>query len=80
MPIAEASLTGTLRVIAVLAVVWFVLRMIANRRAKQVGSARWANPDGRTRGEVRIERDRKAGDSAKGHGPTVIDADYEEVK
>lgn len=70
---------STLRTILVLLIMWLVLRMWS--RARQGAAAqrpRWAPPDQRSKGEVRIERVDEAGQ----HRPPtqVEDADFEEIK
>jgi hypothetical protein len=78
----QASVTGTFRIIAVLILIWVVLRLLRNRFGG--GTTRkptnWAPPEQRPKGEVRIERIK---DPEKGstHKPgSVTDADFEEVK
>lgn len=67
----EASFTGTLRVILILLVLLWVVRLLARGRA-----AREARGPQRPVGDVRIE------DARKGQEPggRIVDADYEEIK
>lgn len=79
----EASFTGTLRVIAILLLVWFVLRML--RRVQGPGAKggfRSAPREDRPVGDVRIENLKSASreDKDQGGGPPITDADYEELK
>ncbi|MBL0127273.1 MAG: hypothetical protein IPP83_07385 [Flavobacteriales bacterium] len=76
MSFSEASFTGTLRTIAVLVILWWVLRLILRSNAKgPVGPQQPQRP----KGDVRIEpvpgnpRDRK-------DDLDIIDADFEEIK
>lgn len=78
----EASLTGTLRIIAVLILIWAVLRLIRNRSAAQgpPKGTNWAAPSQRPKGDVRIERIKEP-DKGSSPGPgSITDADFEEVK
>ncbi len=78
----EASLTGTLRIIAVLILIWAVLRLIRNRSVAQgpPKGTKWAAPEQRPKGDVRIERIKEP-DKGSSAGPSSItDADFEEVK
>ncbi len=78
----QASLTGTLRIIAVLILIWGVLRMIRNRSAapRPPKGTNWAAPEQRPKGDVRIERI-NGPDKATSHDPGgITDADFEEVK
>jgi hypothetical protein len=76
------SAWGSLRVILVLLIVWQVLRIFSRvqqqRRGDQAGPHR-VSPDGRTKGEVRIERVDPASRSGQRTGP-VEDADFEEIR
>lgn len=77
----EASLTGTLRIIGILLLIWVVLRLLRNR----IGSGRtrdhhWSETDGRPKGEVRIEPAPGRKGTNSGSESQVSDADYEEVK
>ncbi|MCW5899089.1 MAG: hypothetical protein KIT10_07440 [Flavobacteriales bacterium] len=81
MTTIEASLTGTLRIIGILLLIWVVLRLLRNR----VGSGRkrdhrWSEPDGRPKGDVRIEPVPGRKGTNSGSEGQVSDADYEEVK
>lgn len=69
--ILEASFTGALRVILILLVLLWVVRLVARGRA-----ARQARGPQRPVGDVRIE------DARKGQGPGghIVDADFEEIK
>lgn len=82
METAEASVTGTLRIIALLILVWAVLRMIRNRRVRQRPPAqgRWAAEEQRSPGSVRIERADGNARNAAPQAPSVTDADFEEMK
>jgi hypothetical protein len=80
MHMAEASITGTLRIIGILLLVWFALRWIAGRRAQDVRGQHRARPRARAKGEVRIERVPRAAADERADAPVIIDADYEEVK
>ncbi|MBK7384397.1 MAG: hypothetical protein IPI81_13875 [Flavobacteriales bacterium] len=76
MSFSEASFTGTLRTIAVLVILWWVLRLILRSNAKgPVGP----QPPQRPKGDVRIE---PAQGNARGgaNDPDIIDADFEEIK
>lgn len=78
----QASVTGTLRIIAVLILIWVVLRLLRNRfgGGNKRKPTNWAPPEQRPKGEVRIERIK---DPEKGGNPkpgSVTDADFEEVK
>jgi len=78
----EASVTGTLRIIAVLIMVWAVLRLIMNRSnaAKARKSTNWTATEQRPKGEVRIERVKDA-EKGGGRDPgSITDAEFEEVK
>lgn len=74
--VAEASFTGTVRIIIILLALLWVVRWITRRAAAYKDP-----PHGpqRPKGEVRIER---TPGSPAGNGPrgTIIDADYEEIK
>lgn len=77
MPVAEASLNTTLRTIAVLLVLWWLIRLYLRSKAR---AAQGPREPSRPRGEVRIERapqDRIAGKGGRGD---IIDADFEEIK
>jgi len=84
----EASVTSTLRIIAVLLLIWVVLRLLRNRfGGGNAGKpANWAAPEQRPKGEVRIEKAPPGAirneDASKGGPPkgTVSDADFEELK
>lgn len=69
--ITEASFSGTLRVILILLVLLWAVRLLARGRA-----AREARGPHRPMGDVRIE------DARKGQGPGghIVDADFEEIK
>jgi len=75
------SAWGTLRVILILVIVWQVLRIISRaqqqRQAERAGHP--APPDGRSKGEVRIERVDQASRTGQPSG-TVEDADFEEIR
>lgn len=88
MEATEASVTGTLRIIGILLLVWFVLRLIQGRMAS--GQARrraqWNDAPLRPKGDVRIEpaapevrRDARDAGHAAPRG-SVSDAEYEELK
>ena len=74
------SITGTLRMILILLLIWLVIRMFMRVRSTTSGGAsvRWDNNGPRPKGEVRIERTEEKGRS--GRDPDIIDADYEEVR
>ena len=83
----EASLNGTFRTILVLLIVWwllrFFLRMSAQRQAHRHGTgggAQRTNEVPRAPGEVRVERTAQDKHRMPGHGPVIIDADFEEIK
>ncbi len=83
----QASVTGTLRIIAVLLLIWVVLRLLRNRfgGASARRPANWASPEQRPKGEVRIEKAPpgtvRNEDPSKGQPKgSVSDADFEEVK
>jgi hypothetical protein len=82
MEATEASLTGTLRVIAILLLVWVLLRML--RRWRRGGGAggkvRWVPPDQRPKGDVRIEQVKDKDERPTSKGGSVSDADFEELK
>ncbi|HRD52325.1 MAG TPA: hypothetical protein PKY96_06720 [Flavobacteriales bacterium] len=73
--VAEASFTGTVRIIIILLALLWVVRVIARRAAARKDPHQGARP----KGDVRIER---TPGSPSGNGPhgTIIDADYEEIK
>lgn len=75
MDTAYASLTGTLRIIALLVLVWVVLGFLRNR----FGGRRKGAPP-RKPGDVRIEYTRENDRRGKGPDGPVSDADFEEVK
>jgi hypothetical protein len=78
----EASVNGTLRVIAVLLLVWFVLRLLSRRFMAHNGRRPFtdAAADQRSKGDVRIERVDRADKRHGGSGGTITDAEFEEVK
>ncbi len=78
----EASLTGTLRIIAVLILIWAVLRLIRNRSAAAgpPKGTNWAAPEQRPKGDVRIERIKEPDKSSSQGSGSITDADFEEVK
>lgn len=89
MEVNEASVTGTLRIIAVLLLIWAVLRLLRNRfsAAAQRKSPNWARPDQRPKGEVRIEQappdvrpKGRSTDPDHAADDHVSDADFEELK
>jgi hypothetical protein len=87
MTMIEASLNGTFRTILVLLIVWwllrFFLRMSAQRQVHRPapgGGAQRTNEVPRAPGEVRVERTAQDKGRAPGHGPVIIDADFEEIK
>lgn len=75
------SAWGSLRVILVLIILWQVLRIFSRvqqqRQAERTGHP--APPDGRSKGEIRIERVDPASRSGQRTGP-VEDADFEEIR
>lgn len=80
----EASFTGFLRTLLTILVVWWVVRFLirlylAQRAVDQMRKhTQQGPPDGREKGEVRIER---ADDPrSTGNRGRVEDADYEEIK
>lgn len=77
----EASVTGTLRIIALLILVWAILRMIRNRSAAPgpPKGTNWAAPEQRPKGDVRIERVKEAPKGGDRDSGSVTDADFEEV-
>lgn len=81
MEATEASVTGTLRIIAMLLLVWVVLRLIRSRLGGGAArKARWVPPETRAKGDVRIERVSRHDKDGNGGGAQVSDADFEEVK
>ncbi len=76
-------MSGTLRTIIILLIIWWVLRLLmrAGKQRKGAGGMRWTNETGRPKGDVRIERlkDEKR-DKDRGTGGNVTDADFEELK
>lgn len=82
MEIALASVTGTLRIIALLLLIWVLLRLLRQRfgGGREQRDARWAPPEDRSKGEVRIERITRDRKDRNGDDPPVSDADFEEVK
>ncbi|MBK9149150.1 MAG: hypothetical protein IPM12_15200 [Flavobacteriales bacterium] len=74
--IAEASFSGTARLILVLLTIWLVVRWYMRR---QQAARRGDRADGRKPGDVRIEN---ASPSRSGEGPPgrIVDADFEEIK
>jgi hypothetical protein len=78
----QASVTGTVRIIAILILVWAVLRLLRNRSAA-TGARKapgWAPSEQRPKGEVRIERIKDAAKDNARNGGKITDADFEEVK
>jgi hypothetical protein len=78
----EASMSGTIRTIIILLIIWWVLRLLlrAGQKRRNVGT-RWTDDPGRPKGDVRIERVReKERDKGKGPDGNVTDADFEELK
>lgn len=73
----EASLSGTIRTILVLLVIWLVIRLLTRRRTG--GRPGRTTAEQRPKGHVRIERPDDPGGPARGQGP-VEDADFEEVR
>ena len=87
MTMIEASFSGTFRTVLVLLIVWwllrFFLRLGAQRQAQRGGpgdSVRRTHGSPRAPGEVRVERTGQEKDRGPGHGPVIIDADFEEIK
>ncbi len=81
MSTIEASMTGTLRIIAILFLIWVVLRVVRSRiGGDKTRRARMVRPDQRPKGDIRIEP--APGKKNEDRGPVgpVSDADYEEVK
>lgn len=78
----EASVTGTLRIIAVLILLWTILRFIRRRSAPPgpPKGTNWAAPEQRPKGDVRIERIKEPDKSTGPDRGGITDADYEEVK
>lgn len=78
MPIAEASFTGTIRTIAVLLLILWLVRLIMRRSA----AARQAPGHGPQRppGHVRVEEAPRAGSASAAPQGTIVDADFEEIK
>lgn len=73
------SANGTLRTILVLLIIWLVLRMVMRlQRERQRPGAHRAERDGRSPGEVRIER--PEGNTRSQGGGNVIDVDHEEIR
>lgn len=73
------SANGTLRTILVLLIIWLVLRMVMRlQRERQRPGGRRAEHDGRSPGEVRIERPEE--DTRSRGGGNVIDVDHEEIR
>lgn len=83
MEVAHASVTGTLRIIALLLLIWVLLRLLRQRfggGGPRKRDARWVPPEERPKGEVRIERVARNDKGRNGGDPPVSDADFEEVK
>ncbi len=74
---AEASFSGTVKVILILLALWWVVRWIARARAPldSTGPGSVKRPVG----DVRIEEVPKDG-RGRTPGGTIIDAEYEEIK
>jgi hypothetical protein len=74
------SAWGTLRAILVLVIVWQVLRIITRmQQERQAGAPRPTPSDGRSKGQVRIERvDRTR--SGRPDDGSIEDADFEEIR
>ena len=79
MDVAQASLTGTLRIIAILVLVWVLLRLLRSRLGGSTAADRRSPRDGRAKGEVRIEHLREQGRGRGTDQGPVTDADYEEI-
>ncbi|MBK8226561.1 MAG: hypothetical protein IPK70_05245 [Flavobacteriales bacterium] len=74
---AEASFTGTVKVILILLALWWVVRLIVRARAPlDAAGPRSAK---RPVGDVRIEEVQK-NERGRTPGGTIIDAEYEEIK
>lgn len=79
MHIVEASAQGTIRVIAVLVVLWLLLRYLRGR-SKQRNFGPAPHEPHRPKGDVRIERPSDPTRGGPPSGGRIEDADYEEVK
>ncbi len=86
MTTIEASFSGTFRTILVLLLVWWGLRMILRMNAQRqahrsgAGGATQQPHVPRPPGDVRVERTGQEQNRPPGHGPVIIDADFEEIK
>jgi hypothetical protein len=82
MEFLEASFNGTLRMIVILLIIWWVLRSLL-KLGQRSGAPKWmswTNDTSRPKGDIRIERlkdEKRNGGSSKGN---ITDADFEEVK
>jgi hypothetical protein len=80
MTVLEASFTGTLRIILILLVIWWVLRFILRMQQPKKGGAHRTDDTQRPKGEVRIENVPEHDSNATPKGGSVTDADFEEIK
>ena len=76
MSISEASFSGTLRTIAVLVILWWVLRLILRSNVKRPKGPQQPQ---RPKGDVRIEPT-PGNDRGRMNDPDIIDAEFEEIK
>jgi len=81
MEAVEASVSGTVRLILVLLIIWWALRLVQRRWGRPVGTS--GTEALRRKGEVRIENatpsDRQGAPGRAG-GPSIADAEYEEIE
>jgi hypothetical protein len=81
MTVLEASFTGTLRTILVLAALWWLLRMLLrHQQQRRTPPVHHTNGPQRPQGDVRIERPTDPAARTGRPGTTIIDADFEEIK
>ena len=73
MTLEEASFNNTLRTIAVLLIIWWLLRLLMRARTRPMPPGPQRPP-----GDIRIER--PPGRTPRGNDPGIIDAEFEEIK
>jgi hypothetical protein len=79
MPIAEASVSGTVRVIAVLVLLWLLLSWLRRRSNTHRSYGPKSHEPMRPKGDVRIERPGDPPTNGQTRGGHITDADFEEV-